>query len=365
MAQTALAQSADEALYEAAVSYSSGDLHACIDFARRVIDSATSNADQKKEAYAFAGASYYRLADSVQAENLFSKCIRLDPSHIPGLNFTDEIRLFYREVKRAIMVSFKITSDPPGATVFVDGDSVGHTPYTRDTVFAGDFYSLLLTQPCRQPARAQAQIEKGKQNLFHYELKELFCPLHISRSPSDAKVQIVDLEGYNAPWTDSIPCGSAFHAKVTRKGYRDTSITVTCNSSEKVSHFVTLAKVSVPGGGALKYVTSATLVIAVGAYGYFERDARNCYKRYTESVDLKEINTNWDKYEKRFVARNASGWAATGLASVSLYLWSKYVWGKVGHRYVDVGDPLNSPAMVRILLNPGDQQLALVAKVRF
>jgi hypothetical protein len=359
-----LAQSPADYLTEGVQEYFKKHFDSCIDVLQKVIDSPSSSREQKVEALAFTGASYSQKDDTLRAESTFVKCMRLDPSYDLGMDFTLDIRVFYRRLKQEILVSLTITSEPSGATVFLNGNSVGTTHFTKDTVFAGDLYDVLLTLDCYKEIRTQIKIERGKQNLFHFEMERLFCPLYITCEPKDADKYFYDLEGRTVPWTDSIPCGGKFVAKFSKKDYQDTTVSLDCLAGEAKNLLVTLIPKSEPPG-PLKYWASAWCVGALGSYIYFNSKAKSSYDRYMESVYIDDINRNWNDHENNVTIRDVSGWTTAGLAAWSGYLWYKYIRWKLTHRHARVKNAFNTPEKIGIGLDARDGQVKIFLTEKF
>jgi hypothetical protein len=362
---TVLAQAPEGILFEGVKEYLAGNFRSCIDILHGVIDSPAMSPDQKIEAYAYIGASYYKLLDTLWAERTFEICIRLDTSYTLGMDFSLDIHRFYDNLKRKLLVSLTITTEPPGATLFIDGDSVGSTPFMKDPVFGGDLYDVLLTLEGYKEIRTQIKIEKGKHNLFHFEMERAFCPLNISCSPSDAVVRILDSKGLITPWTDSIPCKGKFLAKFSKKGYHDTTVSLECLAGETKNIPIKLIPERGPGDGPLKYWTSAWCGLALSSYIYFNSKAKSSHEKYMESIYIDDINRNWNDYENSITARNVSGGATGVLALWSGYLWSRYIWREVTHRSANLEDTFDDEEQVGIGFDARDGRVKVFLTKRF
>ncbi len=312
-------------LFRGVQLYYSRDFAACIEELSKVAQFQNTSSQDRTEAYVFMAASYYRLGKSSETMRLFDKCVRGDPSYTIGLDFPPDIRSVYLDLKRRLVVSATITSEPSGVSLYLDGNLVGVTPHTEDTLLAGSILEVRLTgNNCYHEIDSHVTIDEGKSNLYTFNLARRFCKLSLSPVPHDAKVVILDRQGLESPWADSLPCGGEFQLRFTRRDYWDTTVLAGCEIPKTKSVAVTMRR-RPSNDGLLKYWTSIACIAATGGYVYLQTVSDKSYDRYMQSVNLEDIGRNWRDYNRKAKLRNLAGWTATGLAVVTGYLWSRYV----------------------------------------
>jgi len=120
-----------------------------------------------------------------------------------------------------------ISSEPPGATLTVDGVGKGTTPCTIEDIVAGDHVveaSLDGYEPVRQTIRTQA----GRSETVSMTLKAVPSELQILTSPSGAEVYIDNQLRGQSPLTVRDLKGGRYRVRVQLEGYdilaRDVSI---------------------------------------------------------------------------------------------------------------------------------------------
>ena len=128
MVSGVFAQSPQDDFLHGIREYFAGNFSSCINILQKVIDCPASSTEQKLEAYAYMGASYYLLGDTSKTESIFEKCISSDSSYVIGMDFPLEIRKLYISLKEKSYCNLYITSVPCDAKIYLSQSLLGTTP---------------------------------------------------------------------------------------------------------------------------------------------------------------------------------------------------------------------------------------------
>ncbi len=166
------------------------------------------------------------------------------PSYESGsVSFKAEIA---GEVKNTISLtpingSIRINSKPSGATVTIDGESIGTTPVVLQKM--GGTYDVVLTREGYQPVTDSVAVTKAnKQPTRNYNLVPLQASLHISTSPSGGGLFINGLfinglfiNGSTEQSPVSVDANKRHEVRYEKAGYLPQKQFVTLDPAEKVS----------------------------------------------------------------------------------------------------------------------------------
>jgi serine/threonine protein kinase len=125
----------------------------------------------------------------------------------------------------------KITTEPPGATVQMDGEMVpGITPMTVPQVKPGE-HVLIATAEGWDPATKNVDVATGKSAKITLKLKRGMATLNLGVTPVDAEVLIDGKSHGKGPQQLQVPMGE--HTLVLRRdGYQELKETLTINSAQ-------------------------------------------------------------------------------------------------------------------------------------
>lgn len=196
----------------------------------------------------------------------------------------------------------KIDSDPPGAIVWLDGDSVGITPLTLNSVQPGRHHLRLLAPDLanwlNDPVDDTIEVATSGVRSLRYQLPSRAL---ILTSPPEAQVFVNDtLVGTTPIVLEKTP--SRFTLR--KPGYADTTLDGTQTGRGRVSvrlqrtwtqsEEASIFKDSEERTSPLRlYLTGATTVIAGAVSAYYKVKADNLYSRYAQTGDpaqLAEVN---------------------------------------------------------------------------
>ena len=125
----------------------------------------------------------------------------------------------------------KITTEPPGATVQMDGEVVpGITPMTMPQVKPGQ-HVLIATSEGWDPATKNVDVVAGKSAKVTLKLKRGMATLNLGVTPADAEVLIDGKAHGKGPQQLQVPMGE--HTLTLRRdGYQELKETLTINSAQ-------------------------------------------------------------------------------------------------------------------------------------
>lgn len=133
--------------------------------------------------------------------------------------------LVKRPIRQAVTGTLKITSDPPGATVVLNGVEVGRTPY-EDTFVPAGGQRVNLLMAGKSMVERQVKVEPGKVCELTIKLEAQPATLIIDSTPPGAKVKVNgELKG-EAPLTvGQLPPGE-YTVELTLDGFEAQKQTV-------------------------------------------------------------------------------------------------------------------------------------------
>ncbi len=88
---------------------------------------------------------------------------------------------------KPVLTSFRVLSEPPGATVFVDGREVGKTPFSQQMI-VGHHRVRVALQGFIEESR-EVELQKGTEGLLDLTLQR-HAPIRIESSPAGAEVSL-------------------------------------------------------------------------------------------------------------------------------------------------------------------------------
>jgi serine/threonine protein kinase len=128
----------------------------------------------------------------------------------------------------------RIATEPPGATVTVDGEAVpGITPLTMSQVKPGS-HALVATLEGYDPATKEVDVTAGKSGKVSLKLKHALATLNLGVTPVDAEVLIDGKSQGKGPQQLHVPVGE--HTLMLRRdGYQELKETLTISSAQPTS----------------------------------------------------------------------------------------------------------------------------------
>lgn len=89
--------------------------------------------------------------------------------------------------------TLSITTTPPGATVYLDGEAIGETPLPKKTLQVGD-YSYLVQHPDYYPEEKKFTVEDNFNMEFDHKLRPMEAELSVFSRPSSANIWLNNIQ---------------------------------------------------------------------------------------------------------------------------------------------------------------------------
>lgn len=146
------------------------------------------------------------------AENLTINLVKLSTNEVQSeqtvIQSTDE--------KKSGTIS--ITTNPPDASVFIDGTNVGLTPYTNDNINSGT-YKLLLRKKGYADISESIKISAGKTHSVYKDLSAI-TTLKINSEPSGADVMLNNKSAGKTPYVNNLTLPGEYNVTISKEGYK-------------------------------------------------------------------------------------------------------------------------------------------------
>jgi uncharacterized membrane protein len=188
---------------------------------------------------------------------------------------SDETLKIYTSLEKIRTGSIQVTTDPPGAQVFVDSQPMGKTPVTIPTLEVKK-YNILLNLLGYETITSMVEVEDGKTVKLHKKLKIKSGILKLSTAPAKARVEIDNsIVGYT-PVEIDVPVGSHI-LKVSKENYQvwETTFVIDYQDEKEIRHTLEpipgmLTVVAEPTGADISIngepQTSKTIILKPGRY---------------------------------------------------------------------------------------------------
>jgi tetratricopeptide (TPR) repeat protein len=141
-------------------AYWEGRFDQSVEQLRPLIDQLDDKAALRDAAFLL-GLNYLALGNEERGRGYFSSAVRYDPSFLPSEDlYTRAIVRAYTDARKTSIGRIAVTSDPPGARVFVGGRAVGKTPYEGDAAVGEQSVKTELEGYTGQVRRVHVDLEK-------------------------------------------------------------------------------------------------------------------------------------------------------------------------------------------------------------
>jgi eukaryotic-like serine/threonine-protein kinase len=114
--------------------------------------------------------------------------------------------------------TISITTNPPDASVFMDGANVGLTPYVKDNIIPGN-YKLLLRKKGYADISESLKISAGKTYSVSKNLTSV-TTLKINSEPSGADVLLNNKSAGKTPYTNNQTLPGEYNVTISKPGYK-------------------------------------------------------------------------------------------------------------------------------------------------
>ncbi len=181
-------------------------------------------------------------------------------------DFLKLARAKLKALRTRIGAILKIDSDPPGASVRVNGKVKGHTPLRLD-LLEGEHLIRVSHKGTRSTER-QINIQAGE-NLTEYFTLEAVGSVAISVTPADAQIRRVDVDDHATGLYEANLSPGRYKFEVSLMGYKTRTLSLVIDASSNIQKTVRLQAQSSTGTVTLRSDLSGANVtidgIIVGA----------------------------------------------------------------------------------------------------
>lgn len=129
---------------------------------------------------------------------------------------TEQAVIQSTEEKKSGTIS--ITTNPPDASVFMNGANVGLTPYVNDSINPGN-YKLLLRKKGYADISESIKISAGKTHSVYKDLSAI-TTLKINSEPSGADVLLNNKSAGKTPYTNNQTLPGEYNVTISKPGYK-------------------------------------------------------------------------------------------------------------------------------------------------
>lgn len=214
-AHHAHSQARDEHLPAGIAAYKAGDMRKAIDELKLAM-----KAQPSASAALYLGNAYLQRKKLAEAKHYFRLAIKLDPKRAPAINAV------LKELQDRDATTVTITSEPPGANVFVDNakTAIGQTPLDVDLETGKHAFRVELAG--YETATAQETLAFGKDKSLQLTLQAKPCQVTYAIEPSDTSI---GFDGAPPPATRLLTLSPGEHtATLAATGFDSQTLPVQC-----------------------------------------------------------------------------------------------------------------------------------------
>ena len=136
---------------------------------------------------------------------------------------------------------WQVSSNPPGAEVYLSGRMVGTTPLERAEIGSGP-HELSVSLPLHHEYRESFTIEDGDDRSFNINLEPAFGELTITSDPSGARVSIDGRDAGVTPYSNPQKPSGSYNVILEMDLYSDAREQVTVSDGRHTERFVPLSR---------------------------------------------------------------------------------------------------------------------------
>jgi hypothetical protein len=217
----------------------------------------------------------------------------------------------------AKLLSLGVRSEPDGATVYLNGDSIGITPCKKDSLWDGT-YTLVFNKYGYKKFSSDIYIKPGKDKKVFVKLEKLFGSLSVKSTPANATCSLTTQIKGKTPFTcDTLmPCN--YSVNLSLNGYAPVTLygIIESGKSDTINHTFISQKYldSMRVLNAKRFQLGRRIVFGGGALGFFaagiyyenaarsaldnQKKAYTTYSQLNSSNTLAEFDASYSDYEK-------------------------------------------------------------------
>ena len=179
------------------------------------------------------------LADIIKGEDITLRLVKEDYLDWSGTVKVSGVDTLF--VDKNFTGSLKVTSNPPGASIILDGEATSKiTPYTFDSLVVGS-HSLRLEHEGAATLDSSIVIVYGEQAEVNVKLNEYYGHIQVNSTPTGAEIW---LDGSNTGYTTDYLLGNvgvgSHELKLIKEGYVEWDTTVAVSEGQTTTINATL-----------------------------------------------------------------------------------------------------------------------------
>ena len=183
-------------------AYWEGRFDQSVEQLRPLIDKLDDKAALREAAFLL-GLNHLALGNEERGRSYFSSAVRTDPSFLPSEDlYTRAIVRAYTDVRKTLVGGITVTSEPPGARVYLGDRAVGNTPYEGDAAAGERSVKTELEGYTGQVRRIR--VTPGKTVSVKFELSREVAAARARPAQEFQKIKLLSQDGEKTKETDAI-----------------------------------------------------------------------------------------------------------------------------------------------------------------
>lgn len=230
----ARAQDADAHYVEGVAAFSAGEYAKCVTAMNESLARKPSS-----RAALYLGNAHLKLGQLGLAKTSLERALELDPK----MPKRDTLVRLIKGIEAAQTATFVVSSNPPGATVFVDAETpeaaLGKTPVELKLIPGS--HEIFIALAGYETAKRVQKVESGEKVSLDVSLQKAGCSLAVSAEPAAARARIDGADPVTLPANARVEPGT-HRIELAADGFESQSVEITCAASAPI----TLARTLVP-----------------------------------------------------------------------------------------------------------------------
>jgi hypothetical protein len=220
-----------------------------------------------------------------------------------------------------------VATVPPGATLFINNQPSGTTPFRSETLAAGS-YRVRLELTEYEPMEGTVVLKPGESHAVEKKMASAFGSLSVSTTPAGAAVVLNDRPSGTTPFREDKLRKGVYGLRLELSGYEAIpagNITIK-DSAVNLQYTLSRSKAWLDSVAAFKptkhshgrwarRIVFGLLAAGCGGVGaYFNQAADNAYKDYSALNKTSDFDAQWEKVETNRKTRDILYWVGGGFA---------------------------------------------------
>jgi len=238
--------------------------------------------------YLYLGFSHYKLENEI-AESRIKNALKINPDcDINKEIFNGELNAYFMNIRKEVVGSLEVKSEPDSARVYINAEYKGRTPLLIKNLYIDDYEITVMTNGYEMKS-GNYQIRPDEINRFHYELNEnKMYSMAFKSIPSEVDVYLNEIyQGKTPLFLDNL-ISKEYVLKMTyQEGFKDFSQIITIPSNDGFEITAELKKnkdyfiysLLIPGAGQIIMKSYkhglATVGVMAGFFAYYYKFLKN------------------------------------------------------------------------------------------